>query len=175
MKIIIDLANVPPIPIPLGKDEQNNFDTVVFDARRWGEDFPGATYTVLYQRPAGDIYPVLANRPGPMIEWKPSAADTTIVDASGDGHARAEVRLMLGDVLGKSMTVQFSLNASILSEAPDAPTPDWVSDVAENAAKAEAAASAAEDAAKRAEEAGGEVDPEKIAEAVEDYFDEHPD
>lgn len=138
MNILVDLANVPPIPIPLGKDEQNAFNTVIFDARAWGADFPGATYTVLYQRPTGDIYPVLVNQPGPLISWTPSAADTTIVP-NAPAFARAEIRLMQGDALGKSATAVFGLTAGILSEAPAAPTPDWVTTVAQDAAKAEAA------------------------------------
>ena len=138
MNILVDLANVPPIPIPLGKDEQNAFNTVIFDARAWGADFPGATYTVLYQRPTGDIYPVLVNQPGPLISWTPSAADTTIIP-NAPAFARAEIRLMQGDALGKSATAVFGLTAGILSEAPAAPTPDWVTTVAQDAAKAEAA------------------------------------
>lgn len=138
MNILVDLANVPPVPIPLGKDEQNAFNTVIFDARVWGADFPGATYTVLYQRPTGDIYPVLVNQPGPLISWTPSAADTTIVP-NAPAFARAEIRLMQGDALGKSATAVFGLAAGILSEAPAAPTPDWVTTVAQDAAKAEAA------------------------------------
>lgn len=136
--ITIDLANVPPIPIRLGVAGENTFRTFTFDATEWGADFPGATYTVVYKRPDGYLYPVLVNAAADAIVWSPTDTDTA---TSGSGLL--EVRLLDGETVGKTITMQTVVAPSLTGNesTPPQPAPDWVNDVADDADRAEAAVS----------------------------------
>lgn len=136
--INIDLANVPPVPIPVGVAGENSFRTITFDASKWGADYPDATYTVVYRRSDGYLYPVLVNASADAIVWNPTEIDTAV-----SGNGQLEVRLLDGETIGKTIIMQTYVAPSLSGDEsePSTPAPDWVNDVAEDADRAEAAVS----------------------------------
>lgn len=132
----IDLANVPPVPIQIGVAGENAFRTITFDASTWGADFPDATYTVVYKRSGGYIYPVLVNAAADAIVWSPTDTDTAV-----SGNGQIEVRLLDGETIGKTIVMQTFVAPSLSGDEsePSTPAPDWVNDVAADADRAEAA------------------------------------
>lgn len=134
----IDLANVPPVPIQIGVAGENAFRTITFDASTWGADFPDATYTVVYKRSDGYIYPVLVNAAADAIVWSPTDTDTAV-----SGNGQIEVRLLDGETIGKTIVMQTFVAPSLSGDEsePSTPAPDWVNDVAADADRAEAAVS----------------------------------
>lgn len=134
----IDLANVPPVPIQIGVAGENSFRTITFDASKWGADYPDATYTVVYRRSDGYLYPVLVNASADAIVWSPSETDTAV-----SGNGQLEVRLLDGETIGKTIIMQTYVAPSLSGDEsePSTPAPDWVNDVVADADRAEAAVS----------------------------------
>lgn len=130
----IDLANVPHVPIQIGVAGENSFRTITFDASKWGADYPDATYTVVYRRSDGYLYPVLVNASADAIVWSPTETDTAV-----SGNGQLEVRLLDGETIGKTIIMQTYVAPSLSGDEsePSTPAPDWVNDVADDADRAE--------------------------------------
>lgn len=133
----IDLMN-PSGLILVGRTGENAFRTITFDASTWGADFPDATYTVVYKRSDGYIYPVLVNAAADAIVWSPTDTDTAV-----SGNGQIEVRLLDGETIGKTIVMQTFVAPSLSGDEsePSTPAPDWVNDVAADADRAEEAVS----------------------------------
>lgn len=134
--INIDLTNVPPVPLQIGVAGENAFRTITFNASKWGADYPDATYTVVYRRSDGYLYPVLVNASADAIVWNPTETDTAV-----SGNGQLEVRLLDGETIGKTIIMQTYVAPSLSGDKsePSTPAPDWVNDVADDADRAEEA------------------------------------
>ena len=142
----IDIAS-PPKSVFLGRCQEHEFRRLIINVSAWLTDYPNGLITVVYQRPDGELYPVVVNAEGPEVEWIISDTDTAVA-----GLSKFEVRLTQGDILGKSAVITAYIQPALGTPEvpPEAPVPDWVSTVAGYAQIAAGSAEAAEQAMKLA-------------------------
>lgn len=154
----------PPDCVWIGRKGENEFREVPIDCTGYIESHPNATITAMYQSGENEPFPVVLEQYGTVFTWKPRSEEIT------DEYGRIEIVLTDGDKIGASKIVDCFVDESLIdgTEHPAELAPAWsvemVQDVTEQADRAEAAADRAEEA----------YDPEAIADAVEDYLDEHP-
>jgi len=137
--MLIDINNMPNT-IVLGRAGENEYTAIEFDVSSWLADYPGATISVVFYRPDGELYPVIVNATTELIAWWPTATDLAV---SGDG--RLELRLYSGDIIGKTAIVNTYTEESLQDEGlPPEIEPEWLDGVlsAGTSAKASAAAAA---------------------------------
>lgn len=170
METIIDISRRQAFPIFLGFPGENDSRPVSVDAAPWLAEFPDGTVSFVYTRHDKLTYAVVVNQPGPVVTWKPLRADLV------EGNCSLQIQIKQGDIVKKTCIIACRVGESLddPSDPPQPPRPTYVEEVIDAADRADAAAAAAEDAAERAEEAGGDVSPEQLAQAIEDYFAEHP-
>lgn len=139
--MIININNPPLHAVEISRQGENEFREIDIDASAWLAEYPDGKISVIYYRPDGELYPVIVNATESPIVWRPTAADTAVA-----GVGAIEVRIQIGDVLGKSCTIEANVLGALGApgEAPAAPAPDWAQQVAEDAATAAAAAEKAE-------------------------------
>lgn len=123
---MIDLTKASTVHI--GRHGEHHFRNIEFDVSSLLEDdYPGAALSAIYKRPDGTAYPVVTNYADSVLTWSPSATDTEIV-----GVGQLEIRVVFGDVVGKSVKV-----LSIVEEAlvdgivtpPEPPAQEWLNQV----------------------------------------------
>ena len=139
--MIININNPPLHAVAISRQGENEFREIVIDVSSWVAEYPDGKISVIYCRPDGELYPVIVNATESPIVWRPTAADTAVA-----GVGAIEVRIQIGDALGKSCTIAAKVLGALGApgEAPAAPAPDWAQQVAEDAASAAAAAEKAE-------------------------------
>ena len=121
--------------INLGWQGENNSRTVQVDVSAWLEQWPGATISLLVQRPGEDeFYPADAKVKNGIFTWTLSRSDLAI-----DGEGKAQMVLTGPDGLEmRSRVVKTVVGDSIDGTEGDAPAPleSWVHDVLEAAENA---------------------------------------
>lgn len=130
-----------PARLTLGRAGENLYRELVIDWSEWLNAYPSGALTVVIKRPDGAIYPALTGAGASPAVWR-----LTDTDLGVPGIAEIELRLYVGEVLGKSAVMQGVIAASLGTPAePPEAVPDWVGDVAGDADRAEAARTAIED------------------------------
>ena len=139
--MIININNPPLHAVAISRQGENEFRAIEIDVSAWLAEYPDGKISVIYCRPDGELYPVIVNAAESPIIWRPTATDTA---AAGKGAI--EVRIQIGDVLGKSCTIEANVLGALGApgDTPAAPAPDWAQQVAEDAESAAAAAEKAE-------------------------------
>lgn len=132
---MISITN-PPSELRIGYVGENNFRTIQFDVSEWLKAHPAGTISIVFSRPDGEIYPVAAGITVSPAEWKPTTADLAV-----PGLGFIEIRIIDGDVIGKSCKIATCTISSLGStgDPPLPPTPDWVQEAIESAPRAETA------------------------------------
>lgn len=173
----------PPKKYWLGRKGEKNFRPVPINAQAWLDQYPNTTVAVICRRPDGTTFPVATSTVG-EFEWLPKPDATAVA-----GEGKLEIHLMRGDeMLGISAMVSTTVAESLTDyddgEIPE--TPSWVDEVVQEVTEAashypqirngtwwvwDALNSEWADTGVSAE---GDVSPEEIGQAVEDYMDEHP-
>lgn len=144
--MIININNPPLHAVAISRQGENEFREIVIDVSSWLAEYPDGKISVIYCRPDGELYPVIVNSTELPITWRPTATDTAV-----SGVGAIEVRIQIGDVLGKSCTIAAKVLGALGApgDTPAAPAPDWTRTVTEDADRAEAAAEKAEEVAAR--------------------------
>jgi hypothetical protein len=123
---VIDLTKAATVFI--GRRGEHHFRNIEFDvASLLSDEYPGETLTAIYKRPDGTAYPVVTSYADGVLTWSPSSTDT--IDA---GVGQLEIRVVLGDVVGKSvrvLTVVEEALADGIAEPPEPPAQEWLNQV----------------------------------------------
>ena len=123
---MIDLTKASTVYI--GRRGENHFRSIEFDiSSLMGNDYPATSLQAIYKRPDGTAYPVVTSYSAGVLTWSPSAADT--IDA---GVGQLEIRVVFGNVFGKSakvITIVEEALADGIAEPPEPPAQEWLNQV----------------------------------------------
>lgn len=123
---MIDLTKASTVHI--GRRGEHHFRNIEFDVSSLlGDDYPGAALQAIYKRPDGAAYPVVTNYADSVLTWSPSATDTEIV-----GVGQLEIRVVFGDVIGKSVKVLTIVEEALVDgivTPPEPPAQEWLNQV----------------------------------------------
>jgi hypothetical protein len=123
---MIDLTKASTVYI--GRRGEHHFRSIEFDVSSLiGDDYPGASLQAIYKRPDGTTYPVVTSYSAGVLIWSPSAADT--IDA---GVGQLEIRVVFGDVVGKSVKVITIVEEALvdgIATPPEPPAQEWLNQV----------------------------------------------
>ena len=123
---MIDLTKAATVHI--GRRGEHHFRNIEFDVSSLlGDDYPGASLQAIYKRPDGTAYPVVTNYADSVLTWSPSATDTEIV-----GVGQLEIRVVFGDVVGKSVKVLTIVEEALVDgivTPPEPPAQEWLNQV----------------------------------------------
>ena len=172
----IDVKDLDKEPVKLGRQGENETQTVKIDCNDWLLALQGCTFRVVAKRPGeSELYVPDVTVSGGMITWPIKAQDTALA-----GTGRAEVRALKGGAVKKSKLFRTHIEVALDGEINNTPTtpPNWVKGTLENLERANAlmadalaAATAASDAAASL---SGEVDVYK-ADALDAIADAKAD
>ena len=110
----------PPQQLKLGRKGENEFRTIEFDVAPWLADYPNGSISVVYMRPDGVVYPPEVSTANGVTSWVITSIDTA---AAGAGYA--EIRLIDGDVVGKSARINTMVYLAVNGTEIAPPAPDW--------------------------------------------------
>lgn len=132
--MIININNPPLHAVEISRQGENAFREIVIDVSAWLADYPDGKISVIYCRPDGELYPVIVNATESPIVWRPTATDT-----ASAGKGAIEVRIQIGDVIGKSCTIAAKVLGALGApgDTPEAPEPDWAQEVIDAANRIE--------------------------------------
>lgn len=123
---MIDLTN--PSTVNIGRRGEHHFRNIEFDVSSLlGDDYPSAFLQAIYKRPDGTAYPVVTSYADGVLTWSPSATDT--IDA---GVGQLEIRVVSGDVVGKSVKVLTIVEEALvdgIAPQPEPPAQEWLNQV----------------------------------------------
>lgn len=123
---MIDLTKASTVHI--GRRGEHHFRNVEFDVSSLlGDDYPSTSLQAIYKRPDGTAYPVVTNYAASVLTWSPSATDTEIV-----GVGQLEIRVVFGDVVGKSVKVLTIVEEALVDgivTPPEPPAQEWLNQV----------------------------------------------
>ena len=138
----IDVDDLDKERVKLGRQGENDTQTVVIDASKWLEALPGCTLMVVAKRPGErELYLPEVTAANGVVTWPILAQDTACA-----GAGRAELRAMKGDAVKKSKLFRTWIEPSLEGDVDGTPTtpPNWVKDIMGSVEAAEAAAERAE-------------------------------
>ena len=123
---MIDLTKAATVFI--GRRGEHHFRNIEFDVSSLlGDEYSGETLTAIYKRPDGTAYPVVTSYADGVLTWSPSSTDT--IDA---GVGQLEIRVVLGDVVGKSVRVLTIVEEALaegIATPPEPPAQEWLNQV----------------------------------------------
>lgn len=123
---MIDLTKAATVFI--GRRGEHHFRNIGFDVSSLlGDEYLGETLTAIYKRPDGTAYPVITSYTTGVLTWSPSATDTI-----GAGVGQLEIRVVLGDVIGKSVRVLTIVEEALvdgIATPPEPPAQEWLNQV----------------------------------------------
>ncbi|NCC14963.1 MAG: hypothetical protein EOM28_01235 [Clostridia bacterium] len=123
---MIDLTKASTVHI--GRRGEHHFRNIEFDVSSLlGDDYPSAALQAIYKRPDGTAYPVVTNYADTVLTWSPSSTDTEIV-----GVGQLEIRVVFGDVVGKSVKVLTIVEEALVDgivTPPEPPAQEWLNQV----------------------------------------------
>lgn len=123
---MIDLTKVATVFI--GRRGEHHYRKIEFDVSSLlGDEYPGTALNAIYKRPDGIAYPVVTSYSDGVLTWSPNSADTEIV-----GVGRLEIRVVQGEVVGKSvriLTIVEEALADGIVEPPEPPAQEWLNQV----------------------------------------------
>lgn len=124
--IMINLTKATTVFI--GRQGEHYFRQLNFDVSSMlGDEYIGTSLHAIYKRPDGTIYPVVTTYEDEVLTWSPSATDTLVA-----GVGRLEIRVVVGDVIGKSVRVLTLVEEAIEDvggSPPDPPAQEWLNKV----------------------------------------------
>jgi len=123
---MIDLTKTSTIYI--GRHGEHHYRQIEFDVSSLLKDeHPSSALHAFFKRPDGITYPVVTNYNDGTLTWSPSATDTANV-----GVGRLEIRVVNGEVIGKSVNIITIVEPALDdggSAPPDPPAQEWVNQV----------------------------------------------
>jgi hypothetical protein len=123
---MIDLTKVATVFI--GRRGEHHYRKIEFDVSSLlGDEYPGTALNAIYKRPDGIAYPIVTSYSDGVLTWSPNSADTEIV-----GVGRLEIRVVQGEVVGKSvriLTIVEEALADGIVEPPEPPAQEWLNQV----------------------------------------------
>lgn len=123
---MIDLTKVATVFI--GRRGEHHFRKIEFDVSSLlGDEYPGTALNAIYKRPDEIAYPVVTSYSDGVLTWSPNSADTEIV-----GVGRLEIRVVQGEVVGKSVRVLTIVEEALadgIVEPPEPPAQEWLNQV----------------------------------------------
>ena len=123
---MIDITKATTVFI--GRRGEHHFRNIEFDVSSMlGEAYPNEALNAIFKRPDGTAYPVVTTYADEILTWSPSSTDT--IDA---GVGRLEIRVVYGDVVGKSVSVLTIIEAALedgSTSPPEPPAQEWVNQV----------------------------------------------
>ena len=123
---MIDVSKANTIFI--GRRGEHHFRNIEFDVSSLiAGVHSGESLHAIYKRPDGETYPVVTPYSNGVLTWSPSAADTDVA-----GVGKLEIRVMDGEVVGKSarvLTVVEDALADGSISPPDPPAQEWLNKV----------------------------------------------
>jgi hypothetical protein len=123
---MIDLTKASTVHI--GRRGEHHFRNIEFDVSSLlNDDYPSAALQAIYKRPDGTAYPVVTSYANEVLTWSPSATDTIDV-----GVGQLEIRVVYGDVVGKSVRVITIVEEALVDgivEPPEPPAQEWLNQV----------------------------------------------
>lgn len=123
---MIDLTKVATVFI--GRRGEHHYRKIEFNVSSLlGDEYPGTALNAIYKRPDGIAYPVVTSYSDGVLTWSPNSADTEIV-----GVGRLEIRVVQGEVVGKSvriLTIVEEALADGIVEPPEPPAQEWLNQV----------------------------------------------
>ncbi len=131
------------LEVKLGRQGENDTQTVVIDCSAWLTQLPGCTLMIAATRPGErEIYLPEVTVDSGVVTWPILEQDTACA-----GTGRAEVRAMLNDKIKKSALFRTRVEPALEGDgSPDAPTPpNWVKLIIGSVEEAQAAAEHAEE------------------------------
>ena len=177
-----DISRLPS-SIALGWDGENNWRPIAFDCSALLAGHSDGVVTLwLLPKGAAQAFPVALERDGNTVTWTPLSEEMTAE------HGQLQITVQDGTDVGKSKVVDYTVHDSLVSGADHpAENPSWATQVVEDVTEATSHyprivggnwyvwdVSEQEWVDTGVAAGGGDISPEDIAEAVEDYFDEHP-
>lgn len=149
--------------VKLGRQGENDTQTVRIDCNDWLVQLQGCTFVVVALRPGEvELYVPDITVSNGLITWPITAQDTACA-----GAGRAEVRALKGDKVKKSKLFRTWIEPALEGDTSGTPTtpPNWVKETADNLARANTlmadALEAANTANQAAENLSGEVEAAK--------------
>ena len=130
------------VEVKLGRQGENNTQTVVIDCSAWLAKLPGCTFMIAATRPGErEIYLPEVSVSSGVVTWPIMEQDTACA-----GAGRAEVRAMLNGKVKKSALFRTRVEPALEGDgSPDAPTPpNWVRLIIGSVEASQAAAEHAE-------------------------------
>lgn len=131
------------VEVKLGRQGENDTQTVVIDCSAWLEKLPGCTLMIAATRPGErEIYLPEVTVDSGVVTWPIMEQDTACA-----GTGRAEVRAMKDGKIKKSALFRTRVEPALEGDgSPDAPTPpNWVKLIIGSVETSQAAAQHAED------------------------------
>ena len=123
---MIDVSKANTIFI--GRRGEHHFRNIEFDVSSLiAGVHSGESLHAIYKRPDGETYPVVTSYSNGVLTWSPSASDTDVA-----GVGKLEIRVMDGEVVGKSarvLTVVEDALADGSISPPDPPAQEWLNKV----------------------------------------------
>jgi hypothetical protein len=123
---MIDLTKAATVFI--GRRGEHHFRKIEFDVSSLlGDEYSSASLSAIYKRPDGIAYPVVTSYSNGVLTWSPNSADTELA-----GVGRLEIRVVQGDVVGKSvriLTIVEEALADGIVEPPEPPAQEWLNQV----------------------------------------------
>lgn len=121
------VINCPPKLINLGHKGENKYTTISMDMSSWLSKYPNGEISLVYQRPDGEIYsPEVITQSG-ITDWV-----VTDIDTACHGNGVIEYRIVVDDMIGKSIKIQTNVLDSLhaTTDSPTPPAPDWIVEAA---------------------------------------------
>ena len=150
------------VSIPLGRQGENNAETVQFDVKGWSELYGVGAYEVFHMRSQDTVaYPCVISVTDTTVDWLVGNADVEYV-----GEGEVQIVYVVNDVIAKSKIFRTCTKAS-LDGSGEVPEPyenriqdliDAAANITVEANRAETAREGAETAQQKAEEAQGKAE-----------------
>lgn len=139
-------------PIFIGVQEENESNFIQFDITPWVEKHGDGAATANAKAPnSTEPYPVIVQRDGNIVTWKPKTADVAI-----EGVGAFQLIYTVGEVVARTQIWTTNIGPSLIGSGdPPDPIPDYIDEMREIAADA---IQAAQDAAQSAQDAADEVE-----------------
>ena len=138
-------------PIFIGVQEENESNFIQFDITPWVEKHGAGVATANAKAPnSTEPYPVIVQRDGNIVTWKPKTADVAI-----EGVGAFQLIYTVGEVVARTQIWTTNIGPSLIGSGdPPDPISDYIDDMREIAASA---IQAAQDAEQAADDAHDEV------------------
>lgn len=109
-KVIVETYKIDELPstVEIGYQGENLFRVLLIDANAWLEQFPEGELSLLYKRPDGIAYELETSVENGIISWKPTDYDTAV-----EGYGFLELRICMGEIVGKWDLVKIYIRDSI--------------------------------------------------------------